>query len=214
MSGNFKSGWVARSWRALRRPRVTLSVLGMAAFFGAGVVFWGSSNTAMGATNTLEFCIGCHEMQSTVYQEYKTTIHYANRTGVRAICADCHVPKDWLHKMTRKIQASGEIYGKIMGTIDTPEKFEAKRYELAKREWTRMVKTDSIECRNCHKLDSMSPEAQTEKAQRRHAKAKTEGLTCIECHFGIAHQEPAGEESPTDLKNRLMAKHRVAAAAP
>lgn len=212
MSEGSKSGWFARSWRALRRPRVALSLLGMAAIFGAGIVFSGGFSTAMGATNTLEFCISCHEMKNTVYQEYKQTIHYANRTGVRAVCADCHVPKDWLHKMGRKIQASREVYGKIMGTIDTPEKFEAKRYELAKREWTRMVKTDSIECRNCHHPDSMSPDVQTEKAQRRHAKAKKEGMTCIECHFGIAHQEPAGEETPTDLKNRLMGKQQVSSA--
>lgn len=212
MNESSKSRWVAHSWRALRRPRATLSVLGMSAFFGTGIVFWSSLGTAMEASNTLEFCIGCHEMQSTVYQEYKETIHYANRTGVRAVCSDCHVPKDWLHKVARKIQASREVYGKIMGTIDTPEKFEAKRYELAKREWTRMVKADSIECRHCHHANSMSPEMQTEKAQRRHAKAEKEGMTCIECHFGIAHKEPAGEETPTDLKNRLMAKHRVPSA--
>jgi len=206
MSESSKPGLFARGWRALRQPRAALSLLGMFALFFAGIIFWGGFNTAMEATNTLEFCTGCHEMQSTVFQEYKTTIHYANRTGVRAICSDCHVPKDWVHKMARKIQASGEVYGKIMGVIDTKEKFEAKRYELAKRAWTRMVTTDSIECRNCHHLDSMSPEVQTEKAQRRHAKAKKEGLTCVECHFGIAHKEPAGDETPSDLKRRLMAK--------
>jgi cytochrome c-type protein NapC len=66
-------------------------------------------------------------MRDTVYQEYKKTIHYSNRTGVRAICSDCHVPKDWTHKMVRKIKASGEVWGKITGVIDTPEKFEALR---------------------------------------------------------------------------------------
>lgn len=83
----------------------------------------GGFNTVMEATNTLEFCISCHEMRDNVYQEYKETIHFTNRTGVRATCSDCHVPKDWGHKMMRKVQASGEIYGKLMGTIDTKEKF-------------------------------------------------------------------------------------------
>ncbi|MFA4969397.1 MAG: NapC/NirT family cytochrome c [Sulfuritalea sp.] len=198
--------WLSRFWAALRAPCVKYSLLTVAGGgFAAGIIFWGGFNTALEATNTLEFCIGCHEMNSTVYPEYKQTIHYSNRTGVRAVCSDCHVPKDWTHKMIRKIEASGEVWGKLTGVIDTPEKFEAKRYELATRAWTRMVTTDSIECRNCHHIDSMDPTKQTEKAQRRHAKAKIDGKTCIECHFGIAHKEPVGPDGPSELKAKLLA---------
>src|SRR6266702_6005790 len=99
-----------------------------------------------------------HDMRDTVYQEYRQTIHFSNRTGVRAICSDCHVPKDWVHKVVRKVKASGELYGKITGVIDTPETFEAHRAELAKRVWTTMQETDSRECRNCHSFDGMNPE--------------------------------------------------------
>jgi len=198
--------WLARVWAILRTPSVKYSLLTLVGGgFAGGIIFWGGFNTALEATNTLEFCIGCHEMNSTVYPEYKQTIHYSNRTGVRAVCSDCHVPKDWTHKMIRKIEASGEVWGKITGVIDTPEKFEAKRYELATRAWTRMVTTDSIECRNCHHIDSMDPTKQTEKAQKRHAKAKREGKTCIECHFGIAHKEPVGADGPSELKAKLLA---------
>ena len=109
------------------RAAATLFVLGGV----AGIIFWGGFNTAMEATNTLGFCVSCHEMQSTVYQEYKNSPHYANASGVRAICSDCHVPKDWVGKVVRKIQASNELYHHLLGTIDTPEKFEAKRAELA-----------------------------------------------------------------------------------
>ena len=199
--------WLTRFWNTLRTPCVKYSLLSVGGtFFAAGIIFWGGFNTALEATNTLEFCIGCHEMNSTVYPEYKQTIHYSNRTGVRAVCSDCHVPKDWTHKMIRKIEASGEVWGKITGVINTPEKFEAKRYELATRAWTRMVTTDSIECRNCHHIDSMDPTKQTEKAQKRHAKAKVDGKTCIECHFGIAHKEPVGPDGPSELKARLLSK--------
>jgi nitrate/TMAO reductase-like tetraheme cytochrome c subunit len=126
-------------WAKLKRPSTKYSLLALLSVgFVAGVFFWGGFNTAMEATNTLEFCIGCHEMKDNVYQEYKKTIHYSNRTGVRAYCSDCHVPKDWGHKMMRKMQASKELYGKVMGTISTPEKFEAKRLELATNEWNRM----------------------------------------------------------------------------
>jgi cytochrome c-type protein NapC len=146
----------------------------------------------MEATNTLEFCTGCHEMRDTVYQEYKTTIHASNRTGVRAICSDCHVPRDWVHKVVRKIKASRELYGKITGLIDTPEKFEKLRPELAKRVWASMEETNSRECRNCHSFEGMNPQKQSEAASQVHAAAKAAGNTCIECHKGIAHKLPAG----------------------
>lgn len=196
-------GTASRRWSALRRSRAGISLLTLSAFFIAGIVFWGGFNTAMEATNTLDFCISCHEMRNTVYQEYRETIHYANRSGVSAVCADCHVPRDWMHKMARKIQASGEVWGKLTGVIDTPEKFEAKRYQLATNVWKRMKETDSLECRNCHSRERMSSTAQTDKAQRRHAKGLADGQTCIDCHFGIAHKEPEGP-GPQDLDIKVL----------
>lgn len=191
--GGRGSGSLARAWAVLRRPSAKFSLMSVLVVgFLSGIIFWGGFNTGMEATNTLEFCISCHEMQDTVYQEYKKTVHYSNRSGVRAVCSDCHVPKDWVHKMSRKIKASGEIYGKIMGTIDTPEKFEAKRLELAQHEWDRMKASDSRECRNCHSLDGMAKEAQTPTAWRGHKGAKAKGETCIDCHKGIAHNDPSG----------------------
>ncbi|GIK24651.1 MAG: cytochrome c-type protein [Betaproteobacteria bacterium] len=186
-------GVIGRCWSALRQPTAKYSLLTLLVVgFFSGIVFWGGFNTAMEATNTLEFCISCHEMRDTVYQEYKKTIHYQNRTGVRAICSDCHVPKDWVHKVARKIQATKELYGKAMGTIDTPEKFEAKRLELAENEWRRMKASDSRECRNCHSFDGMNSEVQKPRARKQHELAQRDGETCIDCHKGIAHQKPKG----------------------
>jgi cytochrome c-type protein NapC len=180
-------------WAALRKPSAKYSVLGLLSFgFFAGVIFWGGFNTGMEAANTLEFCVSCHEMRDTVYQEYKQTTHYANRSGVRATCSDCHVPRDWVHKMARKIQSSQELYGKLMGTISTPEKFEAKRLELARHEWQRMKSSDSRECRNCHSLESMNTELQKQRARKEHELAQRDKQTCIECHKGIAHKKPQG----------------------
>lgn len=180
-------------WQKLRSPSARYSLLTLlGGGFIAGIVFWGGFNTAMEATNTMQFCIGCHEMRDNVYQEYKKTIHYSNRTGVRAVCSDCHVPKDWTHKIIRKIQASKEVWGKITGIIDTPEKFEAHRKEMAEREWERMKGSDSRECRNCHSYDGMDPEKQDKSAQKKHATAAQpgSGKTCIDCHQGIAHNMP------------------------
>jgi len=157
----------------------------------SGLVFWGGFNTGMEATNQLGFCTSCHEMRDTVYQEYKETIHYKNRSGVRAICPDCHVPKDWVHKFVRKVQASQELYDKfIAGSIDTPEKFEAKRFELAQDVWATMKSTDSRECRNCHSWDAMDPHKQSPRARTKMEQAQKEGKTCIDCHKGIAHLLP------------------------
>src|SRR5512146_1287538 len=121
MAESGKAGFIRRMWDILRRPsaQYSLGVLLVVGFIG-GIAFWGAFNTALEATNRLEFCISCHEMRDTVYQEYKQTIHYSNRTGVRAICSDCHVPRDWTHKMWRKIQASREVWSKITGYVDTP----------------------------------------------------------------------------------------------
>lgn len=184
-------------WAMLRKPSAKYSLLGLlvVGFFG-GIIFWGGFNTGMEATNTMGFCIGCHEMRDNVYQEYKTTVHYSNRTGVRAVCSDCHVPRDWTHKIIRKIQASKEVYGKITGVVDTKEKFEAHRLVMAEREWARMKATNSIECRNCHDFDAMSAELQKKTPYKKHMEAKAEGKTCIDCHQGIAHKLPKGYRKP------------------
>jgi len=171
--------------------RKTWSYFGVAsAGIVAGIIFWGGFNTAMEATNSMEFCTSCHEMRDTVFQEYKKSIHYSNPAGVRAICSDCHVPKDWTHKIVRKVQASGELWGKLTGSIDTPEKFEAKRLDLAKHEWARMKATDSRECRNCHSFEAMDFGHQKPKGSKIMQKAMNEGGTCIDCHKGIAHKLP------------------------
>ena len=63
-------------WEKLRKPSVKYSLIGLLSTgFIAGILFWGGFNTAMEATNQLEFCIGCHEMRDNVYKEYKETIH-------------------------------------------------------------------------------------------------------------------------------------------
>ncbi|MCG6207673.1 NapC/NirT family cytochrome c [Rhodopseudomonas sp. HC1] len=165
----------------------------------AGVVIWGGFNTAMEATNTLGFCVSCHEMRDNVYQEYKKTVHYQNRTGVRATCSDCHVPRDWLHKVTRKVTATKELYHWAIGSIGTQEKFEAKRHELARHEWDRMRASDSRECRNCHSFEAMDFHKQSAKAASAMTAAMKAGKTCIDCHKGIAHKLPD-----------ITARHRAA----
>ena len=181
-------------WSRLKTFMMTTTFLLLVGGFVAGIIFWGGFNTALEMTNREEFCISCHEMKDNVYAEYKNTIHYQNRTGVRATCPDCHVPKDWGPKMVRKIQASNEVLHKVLGSIDTPEKFEAKRHELAQHEWDRMKRTDSRECRNCHNFTYMDYAEQNKRSAATHQQAFNEGKTCIDCHKGIAHKLPQIEQ--------------------
>ncbi len=157
-----------------------------------GVIFWGGFNTFMEYTNRLEFCISCHEMRSMPYEEYKTTAHFSSASGVRAICSDCHVPKDWTAKLARKVKATNELYHWLIGTIDTPEKYEAKRLELAEHVWAAMKSNDSRECRNCHSYQAMDFHKQSRRAAEKMKEGLEEGKTCIDCHKGIAHKLPSG----------------------
>jgi len=179
-------------WRDIGRPSLHYSIGALTlGGFVAGIMFWGGFNTALEASNSEEFCISCHEMQENVYQELRETIHFSNRSGVRATCPDCHVPHGWTDKIGRKMQATKEIWGKIFQTINTREKFLAKRRELAEHEWARLSANDSLECRNCHDYDFMDFTAQSPRASEQHSTSLASGKkTCIDCHKGIAHELP------------------------
>ena len=197
----FRKIWEAIRGDSKSRLKIAVRIAITAAviiLLGGGLVVAGAAGLAW--TDTEKFCISCHEMRDNPYKEFKGTVHDTNRTGVRATCPDCHVPREPAALIWRKMQATFEIWGKLTGVIDTREKFLAHRYELAKKVWTRMKETDSLECRNCHHDDAMSSDLQSERAKARHAKGKAEGKTCIDCHFGIAHNEPEGGPGPQELK--------------
>ena len=183
---------ILRIWQTMLRPSACFS-LGFLTIGGfvAGIIFWGGFNTAMEFTNTEAFCTGCHEMRDNVYVELKRTVHFSNRSGVRAKCSDCHVPHAWTDKVARKMQASKEVWGKIFGTISTRDKFQSKRLEMAQREWHRFKSNDSLECRNCHSEKAMDFTRQSKRAAEAHERFLVDGdKTCIDCHKGIAHELP------------------------
>ena len=153
-----------------------------------GILFWGGFNWAMEMTNTEAFCIGCHEMRDNPYKELQQTIHFKNRSGVRAICSDCHVPHEWFAKIRRKIQASNELFHKAMGTVDTPEKFEAHRLDDGD---TRVGFDEGARLARVPQLPF----------EERDGPAQAEG--------GLAGHVPGGDEEP-DL-HRLPQGHRAQA---
>jgi cytochrome c-type protein NapC len=197
-------GLMKRYWQTINRPSTyySLGFLTLGGFI-AGVVFWGAFNTALEMTSTEAFCTGCHEMHDNTFAELKTTIHYSNRSGVRAICSDCHVPHNWTDKIARKMQASKEVWAKVFGTVNTREKFQDKRLELAEHEWRRFKANNSLECRNCHSFESMDFTRQSPRAQNAHQRFLGSGeKTCIDCHKGIAHELPNMTQAMRDQQLR------------
>ncbi len=185
-----KPGVIKRLWKFLWSPSGvyslgTLLIVG----FVAGILFWGGFHWTLEMTNKEKFCVSCHEMQKN-YVEYQDTVHYNNHSGVRAVCADCHVPKEWSHKMKAKVVASKDVFYTITGKINTPEKYEEHRLDMASLVWKKMKKSDSRECRNCHNFEFMDFTIQETRASKEHQRALDNDMTCIDCHQGIAHKLP------------------------
>lgn len=180
-------GW----WARMRRPSARHSVLALVGIgFAAGIFALGGFLGELHATARESFCISCHEMRNNVYMEYQNTAHFNNKSGVRATCADCHLARELGPKIARKTAAVREVIHKLKGTIDTREKFQEHRLDMAKRVWAEMKANDSRECRACHDAKSMDYTKQSRRAMKQHIKGDDEGLTCIECHKGIAHILP------------------------
>ncbi len=191
----------------LKRKFLFNTTLGTAIFFIlAGILIWGAFNWTIELTNTESFCISCHEMHDNTYMEYRKSVHFSNRTGVRATCPDCHVPRDWVHKVARKIRASNELYHHFLGSIDSRKKFLDKRQQLAAVVWKTMKQTNSRECRNCHSATAMNKNKQDSSAAEQHRLAETEHKTCIDCHKGIAHKLP---EAFLEAEHRRFEKEKV-----
>lgn len=177
-------------WDKFWLPTAVLSVgFTLIAGFVGGILFWGGFHWTIEATNTESFCVSCHSMETNL-GEYRETIHYNNHSGVRAVCSDCHVPKEWNHKMKAKVMAVKDIYFEVTGSIDTAEKYEDRRLHMAKVVWKKMKASNSRECRNCHEFEYMDFTLQENRASAEHQRAIDSGMTCIDCHQGIAHALP------------------------
>ena len=177
-------------WAFFKNPTAKYSVLVLAGTgLIVGIVSVITFEVTMSATNTEQFCTSCHEMRDNPGMLLKGTTHFKNKSGVRPTCSDCHVPHEFIPKMIRKIEASREVWGKITGIIDTPEKYAAHAPAMKRREIARLRANDSRECRNCHDTERWMTALQTTKSQEYHAAKRINNKTCIDCHTGIAHPD-------------------------
>lgn len=182
--GNF----LRRCWRCLWRPSLSwpwlaLIVVGVV----IGVAGSGFTVGSVWFSSTNAFCSTCHA--NNIVPEWKKSFHYVNTVGFTAGCSDCHEPKDPVGLMKRKLVSVNEVWHQLLGTISTPEKFEAHRLEMAQEVWAYLRASNSQECRNCHTVSQMNDPAKPFLATM-HPTALANGQTCIDCHKGVAHVAP------------------------
>ncbi len=157
-----------------------------------GAAGLGTVNYVVHETSSTEFCFSCHSHEVNIRAEYEASSHFSNTSGVRTECADCHLPQDdWFQLMTTKVIVSADIIPEVMGKLDTPEKWEAHRGEMAEAVWGEYRENDSQYCRSCHVEQAMV--GQSKMATRMHAIAQENGKTCIDCHKGLVHKLPEKE---------------------
>lgn len=183
---------IARTWKRLRSPSATWSVLALLAV-GVALGFVGTAGTQVmvAVTGTDEFCGGaCHSMQW-VAKEHQQSVHGANRTGVGAGCHDCHLPKEYPQLLWVKAKkGTKDIIGEIRGVISTEEKFNKERLRMAQVVWAEFKADNSHNCRSCHLFTPAVLAKQKEFAQPMHQQAMEGKATCIDCHKGVGHTAP------------------------
>ncbi len=176
-------------WRRPQRWYLLGIPLGGLIAFVVGIAFTGGFIGGLKMTESDAFCTSCHEMQQP-FQELKRSAHYSNEFGIQASCGNCHVPPAFVPGLIRHIKAVTEVWGHLTGKLSTPAKYEAHRLELAQKIWTEFKANDSAECRSCHTPSAMAFAKQPAMAAEAHSSLAKSGMTCIDCHKGVAHTLP------------------------
>lgn len=175
-----------------RLPVAVLLLIGLAV--GATSVI--GTQVMVHATGSVEFCgSACHSMHTFTLPEYKESVHFSNRTGVRAGCSDCHIPHSYPAVLFYKAKAGiRDVYYEATGSIATKEKYEKERWRMANQVWAEFRENNSANCRTCH--DPLAFASQSNRAQRSHQKFFAGESTCIDCHQGVAHTAPEEPAEP------------------
>ena len=194
-----RPGVIRRFFQWLFSPsaRWSVFVLLLAGIIVGAVAVIGTQ-VAVAVTGTDEFCgNSCHSHKNFVYPEHKTSVHYANRTGVRAMCVDCHVPHTYPAKLIYKARVGiTDAIAEVRGVISTQAKFDKERWRMANIVWTEMRENNSANCRTCHDPAAMASDKQSDDAKKQHKKFDSGKATCIDCHTGVAHKEPEEPKAP------------------
>ena len=156
-----------------------------------GALGLGGIQYGIHATSSTAFCSTCHVGMDTIVEEYKQSIHYKNRTGVRAECSDCHVPKEIVPKLVEKVTTgTRHMWAKLTKDIN-PDNFDSEhRQRMADRATETIREMGSSTCMSCHDFERMDLDKQSKSAKKKHPIEKRKDKTCIDCHSGVAHKLP------------------------
>jgi len=116
-------------------------------------------------------CAKCHVDQASDYEE---SVHYINRSGVQAGCANCHAGKKHKNSKSKNTKVS------------------KSRIDMALSEWKRLSDNASKECKTCHSPIAMDYTKQEPRSVERHEEGFEKNESCIRCHKGISHHLPEG----------------------
>lgn len=169
----------------LNKPAYFLILMGII----LGIIVFGSTQYFLHKTSDTAFCVSCHSMVQPK-EEWEGSHHFSNRKGIRAECANCHVPNETLHYLKAKFIALKDIWYEAQGRLSDQEKYESHRLAMAKRVWNEMKENDSMTCKSCHSIEAMILSEQSKEAQKMHKLAQSTKDTCIDCHKGIVHFMP------------------------
>ena len=166
------------------------TVLFVIIIFILSLCIFQTTNIVLHKSSETEFCISCHSMKIP-YDDYIKSSHYTNKHGVSAQCKDCHINEQSnIEYFTAKLGGIKDIWFEATGKIDTKEKYEEHRMEMAQNVWKQMKANNSATCRSCHSYAKMNFEKMSSRAKQQMQIAARKNQSCIDCHKGIAHTLP------------------------
>jgi nitrate/TMAO reductase-like tetraheme cytochrome c subunit len=180
-----------------RRRRRWLPVAG---FLSAGALIGAAGLFAMyegvRLSSTDEFCTSaCHSMQW-AGETYRDSVHYSNSLGLRAGCADCHVPHhtghsgplQYLELVAFKTKIGiRDIIREANGTIATRELWQQERPRLSQDVEQWFKQSGSVTCQQCHDLKAFGGDY-SEMTKMVHADLlHADTVNCIKCHKHVGH---------------------------
>jgi formylglycine-generating enzyme required for sulfatase activity len=150
-------------------------------------------------TSTDESCAACH-VHPHVFDSWKLSTHYDNKTGIKVHCVECHLPPKGQGYMKEKIRlGANDIYGFLF-------KDSADFNWEMKSELEHAVKYIPNEsCKHCHQ--NLFPKNVSDKGIAAHLyyeeNEKKLDLQCISCHLDVGHHNPKYKHSQmTGLPDR------------
>lgn len=168
-----------------------------------GIAIAGATTWMVNASSSSNFCATeCHSMQWAA-ASWERSPHFRNEFGVRASCADCHIPFEdrpatpvqyvfgtlW----TKGLAGTEDVVAKLRGVISDEAKWNAEKPRLEAKVKAWFQHTNSETCQGCHKLDAFEPTGPSAfMATAVHSGLiQADRVDCLQCHSGIAHVDPA-----------------------